>query len=783
MYLMKREKIFFTITAWVVVLLFASCATVRNYQPNKPFVFDNKVLLDGNFPKDEKKRLTNDLMNYWDDSLKAPKLQKLFLWSTIKNPPAFDSTNIGRTKKYMNSYLNSNGYYYTVFKDSIPKYDTVKDQIRVTAIMIIHAGKNITIDSAKYDLTDSNMQKLALENFNKTLLKKGTPFNKEVINNEKERVTDIFRNNGYYKFSKEDIFAEADTTDNKLLALTLDPFEQTKLLAEAAKNRNENPKWNITIKQKPILDSSKLEKYYVRNIYYYPETKSTDLPDSLLIKNDLKLQTRKDFTMFYTDGKFLMKPLREHTYLRSGNLYNESMYYKTINTFGQMGAWQQVDSRIVISGKDSLDLHFFLVPAPKQNYSIDLEVSRNTGDITSGNLLGVSTSFSYRNRNVWKRAIQSVTTFRIGTEFSPTPINDSSKSLLQTLQFSLSQTYTFPKLIVPFPKWRYLNTLENKRTILLATGSYTDRKGYYVLRSLITNWGYEWGKGKYVWLFKPLNIELYKVDTLSGLIQLFHDNPFLRNSFRNGNVVGSSVSVIKTIQSIRDPHATHLIRLAVEESGTLLSVFKDLSDQIFRYVKTEAEYRYVYKFRKSEIATRIFTGVAFPKAGQVMPAFKQYFEGGPNSMRAWGLRQLGLGSSILSDTSTSGYTDRFGDISLEGNVEYRFTLWNLGSVKIASALYADMGNVWSLKSDPANPNAEINLARFGKDLAIGVGSGLRLDATYFLLRLDFAYKVKDPARQTNNGWMDFSNIQLKEKRVNGVEINNLLFQFGIGLPF
>ena len=223
--------------------------------------------------------------------------------------------------------------------------------------------------------------------------------------------------------------------------------------------------------------------------------------------------------------------------------------------------------------------------------------------------------------------------------------------------------------------------------------------------------------------------------------------------------------------------------MAVEESGTLLSVFKDLSDQIFRYVKTEAEYRYVYKFRKSEIATRIFTGVAFPKAGQVMPAFKQYFEGGPNSMRAWGLRQLGLGSSILSDTSTSGYTDRFGDISLEGNVEYRFTLWNLGSVKIASALYADMGNVWSLKNDPANPNAEINLARFGKDLAIGVGSGLRLDATYFLLRLDFAYKVKDPARQTNNGWMDFSNIQLKEKRVNGVEINNLVFQFGIGLPF
>ena len=780
MHLMKKEKIFFTITAFVVVLLFASCATVRNYQPNKPFVFDNKVILDGNFPKDEKKRLTIDLMNYWDDSLKAPKLQKLFLWSTIKNPPAFDSTNIGRTKKFMNSYLNSNGYYYTVFKDSIPKYDTVNNQIRVTVYMIINAGKNISIDSAVYALNDSNMQKLALLNFNKTLLKKGTPFNKEVINSEKDRITDVFRNNGYYKFSKDDIFAEADTTDNKLLRLTLDPFEQAKLLGEAAKSRKENPRWDIMIKQKPVIDSSKLEKYYIRKVFYYPETKPTDFPDILIIKNELKLQSRNDITMFYLDGKFKMRTLREHTYFKKGNLYNESLYYKTINSFSKMGAWQQVDSRIMVSAKDSLDFHFFLIPAPKQNYSIDFEVSRNTGDITSGEMLGVSTSFSYRNRNVWKRAIQSVTTFRVGVELNP---KFSVDSLIQTKQFSLSQSYIFPKLIVPFPKWRYLNTLENKKTILAGSASYTDRKDVYVLKSLITNWGYEWGKSNFTWLFKPLNIELYKVDTLPGLIDLFVSNPFLRNSFRNGNVVGSSISVIKTINSVRDPNATHLIRLAVEESGTLLSLFKDLNDQIFRYVKTEAEYRYVYKFRKTQLATRIFSGVALPKAGQVMPAFKQYFEGGPNSMRAWGLRQLGLGSSITSDTSKSSYTDRFGDLSLEGNIEYRFTLWNFGSVKIASALYADIGNVWSLKKDPANPNAEINLARFGKDLAIGVGSGLRLDATYFLLRLDFAYKVKDPARQTNNGWMDFPNFQLKEKRINGVEISNLVFQFGIGLPF
>lgn len=778
---MNQRNIFFTLSTCVVILLLASCATVKNYPHNKPFIFNNKVLLDGNISKDEKKRLTNDLMNYWDDSLKAQKLQKLFFFNTIKNPPVFDSINIGRTKKFMNAYLNSQGYYYAEMKDSIPKFDTIRDQIRVTAIMIIHIGKNITIDSVAYDLNDSAMQKLAVQHFAGTLLKKGTPVNKQIISNEKDRISTIFRNNGYFKFNKEDIYAEADTTDRKLLTLTLDPAEQIKLLEEAAKMRKENPKWDILIKQKPIDDSTKIEKYYINKVFYYPETKLTDVPDSLISNNNLKKLKRNDLTMFYSEGKFLIKPLREHTFLRHDSLYNETLYYKTINTLGQIGAWQQVDARTVITAKDSLDLHLFLVPAPKQNYTVDLEGSRNTGDITAGNLLGLSASISYRNRNVWKQAIQSITSLRVGTEFSLTPPNNSTSSLLQTLQLNLSHTYSFPKLIVPFQRWRYLKTLENKRTLFSTSASYTDRKDYYVLKSFVTSWGYEWRKGNNTWLFKPLNIELYKVDTLIKLDTLFFQNPFLRNSFRDGNVVGSSLSFNKTFNS--NSKESHLIRLGFEESGTLLSLFRSLNNLVFSYTKLDGEYRFTHKFQKSELATRFFVGAAFPKAGQAMPIFKQYFLGGPNSMRAWGLRQLGLGSSIISDTSSSSYTDRFGNFALEGNIEYRFTIWDFSSVKIASALYADMGNIWTLNNNPADPNSVFSPARLGKDLAIGIGSGLRLDANYFLIRLDFAYKLKDPARQTNDGWVDFRNMKLKETRSNGVQINNLTFQFGIGLPF
>jgi outer membrane protein insertion porin family len=797
-----KPFLFYLPVMYLLVCLFSSCSEnkvlivfnrskVKNYPSNKPFVFENEIVVRGNITKDEKKRLTTDLENYWDDSLRVPRLQKWIFFYSIKKPPVFDSINIDRTKKFMNSYLNSQGYYYANIKDSVPPFDTVKnDQVRATINMTIDVGKNIKIDSVGFDLADSNhhskqdsaLQLLAIQSYNKSFLKKGEPYTKQIIAKELDRLVNLFRQNGYYRFTRDDIYALIDTTDQNLLTLTLDPFEQTRLLAMAAKRRKENPTWNVFIKQKPLDDSSEIHKFYVDSIYYYPETRITDVSDSLVLQRNFKEEKYHDITLRYQEGKFRHNPLVEYTALRHDSLYNETLYLKTISNLGKLGAWQQVDSKIIVNEHDSLDLYFFLVPAAKQNYTIDLEGSRNTGDITSGNLLGISTSLSYRNRNVWKQAIQSVTSIRFGTEFN---LNQFSADSGRTFQVSLSHTYSFPKLILPrLPFLRpFLSKIDNKRTLFTTSASYTNRTKFYKLRNLSTSWGYEWSNGNNNWTFKPLNIELYKVDTLNGLITLFNQNPFLRNSFRNGNVVGSTLGYSKAFLNRKNPRESHLIRLNFEESGTLLSLFNKIGSQVFDYVKMESEYVFNYKFRKTELATRFFAGAVLPKSGQTVPAFKQYFLGGPNSMRAWDLRQLGLGSSILSDTSQSGYSDRFGNLSLEANIEYRFTLWDAGSFKIGSALYSDIGNVWNFTKDSENPNAEFSLPRLGKDIAIGIGTGLRFDFTYFLIRLDFAYKVKDPARQYNNGWMDLKKLTWNDTRMNGKEVNNYAVQFGINLPF
>ena len=787
----KTSFSFLLLTFFCFALFVESCTIVRNYPKNKPFVYLNKIKVEGNITKDEKKRLTEELNNYWDDSMKANRVQQLGFLYKIKNPPVFDSNNLYRSKGFMSAYLNSQGYYRSNFFSSF-RFDSSKNKIKTTVAFRIAIGKIIKIDSVAYNMldttnrpVDSSLQQLTLSQSKYSMIKKGQPYTKEAINNELDRLTGWYHQNGYYKFSRDNIYAELDTLDPKLLTLTLDPAKEAELIVDADTKNRENTSWNVTIAQRKGKDSLALQQFFIGKVYYYPDIKNAYYnPDATIARQDFNVFTHKEATMYYTNEKFFFRPLREHTYLHNGDLYNESLYYKTINKLSQIGTWKQVDIRPQIRDKDSIDLYIFMVPEKKQSFTVDQEFSRNTGDLGSGNLLGIGTNFTYKNRNVWRQAVQSLTSLRFGVELNVQNTANSygNNSLLQTTQVNLSHTYVFPRLIQPFTHWAILDKLENKRTLLSVSGAYTDRKDLYGLKSLVASWGYEWSKGNNTWLLKLPNIELYKVDTLQGLDSLFKTTPFLRNSFRDGKVIGISLSLAKTFVSSNDPSKSHYIRFSYEESGMGVSnIFPGLNN-LFIYNKLEGEYRFIKRYHKDEFATRFFTGVGL-HGDQSMPVFKQYFLGGPNSMRAWGLRQLGLGSSLASDTSTSGYTDRYGDLAIEANMEYRFQLGTINGIKIGSAIYTDAGNIWNIRSQGAGDNSTFQLSNIGKDLAVGVGTGIRVDFNYFLIRVDMAYKVKDPARQENDGWMNFKKFEWTNTRPNGVEVKNYAIQLGIGLPF
>src|SRR5262249_37155194 len=234
--------------------------------------------------------------------------------------------------------------------------------------------------------------------------------------------------------------AEIDTSLISPELLTLDLFQQAKLLAEASQKRKQNPTCDVLIRKRDNPDSTLapsdtiyFKRYYVGSIHYFPETKSYDIPDSLMRDTASFLRYHQNgYTMFYKKGLFKFRVLREHTFQRSGQLYHEDNFYKTLNNLNQTGAWERIDYRTLVH-PDSVDFSYFLTPAKKQTISLNLEASPSIGDfLTTSSLIGIAFSIGYVNRNIWHSAVQANTTLSNGVEFGFA----QGQSFLQTLQSS-----------------------------------------------------------------------------------------------------------------------------------------------------------------------------------------------------------------------------------------------------------------------------------------------------------------------------------------------------------
>ena len=779
--------------------LFFRSVKVKNYPVDTPFVYNNKININADLSKDEKTRLEENLVNYWADSLFARRVQKLGVLYSLKNPPVFDTAMISITRRFMSSFLFSQGYFNVDLKDTF-YVDTFHksgkpDQLRTTVVMNIDPGKRTIIDSLGYNLTDSALQRIARRNAGDKKIDPGkTPYSKEAIAAELNRLVALYRSRGYFLMRRDNLAAVVDTTDISLLKVTIDPFEQAELIQKAAEKRKQNPTAIVTIEQRRLADTTTtnsdslfLKRFVNGNVYYFPETHVAEFPDSIMMQMDsFKSWSAKNYTVLYRQGVFNPKIFKNSNFVHPGRLYNDDLFYKTINTYGQMGSWKQVDTRTVIRG-DSVDIYYFLYPDRKQNITYNLEASRNTGDYLSlSDLFGLALNITYRNRNVWHRAVQSTTSFTNAVE-----LFNQSSAFLQAFQISLGQTYTIPKPFLPF-KIKKPGKLDFGRTVISANASYAERKDFFRLRSAVANYGWDWKNKTNIWQVRIPNIELYSLDTLPLLAQAFDENPFLRNSFNTGSVIGGQVSWNKTFPG--KWNTTNYRRLSGEISGLPLVISHD--SKVYQFVKVEGEIRKQVALRKTAVVFRALAGIGLnynenSPSGKTLPFFKQFVAGGPNSMRAWPLRQLGLGSSLLSDTSST-FRDRYGDMQLEANAEYRYPIAHYSSVNINGALFIDAGNIWNVRKDTNNPNSEFDLARLGKDIAIGIGTGLRFDFNYFLIRVDMGIKFKDPARFETNGFEFLRNFTWTNKEfakyddkgnVISPRRNNYAIQLGIGLPF
>jgi len=750
----------------VIMLIAVSCTVPRKYQADKPFVFKTNIEVLGNIKTSERQDLETRLPNQLDDSLKTRIISFAGIRKTLIKPAVFDTNYANRSVLFMNELLNSLGYY----RAQITWDSTLKQtgrQQRVTIDFTVTPGKNLRMDSVGFALTDSSLQALTAAHSDASLLEINQPYSQQIVAAELDRLIEVYKDNGFYKISKEDVYAEVDTVVAGLINPNLDPFEQIRLLNEL-RQKSENPTIHVVMKQRTKPGSVHLKKYFIRNVSIYPDLNLFE--DS--VSNPVDSFNINGIHVYSKDRKFKPSFLAKNSSLLPGNLFRQTDFYNTTNTFSQLGAWQQVN--IDIQPDDSLgvlDITINLYPAKKQSLIIDLEATRNSGDvIATSNLFGVGLNIGLRNRNLARESIQSTTNVRGGVELG------TKTRLVQTLQGSVAQTIYFPKFIVPFFKVKGEDRLKSSRTILNFNTSYTDRRDFFTLGSINGSIGYEWAKKKHVWFYSPFNIELVRLGLRDSLENLFDSIPNLRFSFNNGLIIGQNL-VYRTVYS-SSKNKLSSVKLTVEESGLLTGIIKhiDRDAGLYRYIKLDAEYRHLIRFERSAWAFRAYGGVGIPYGRQIngnkepsLPFFKSFFAGGANSMRAWQVRRLGPGSS-----DTLQQYDRYGDITLEGNVEYRFNVATIGGIKIKSALFSDVGNIWN-RSDYNNPkliNTDFKLDRLYQDIAVAAGTSLRFDFDYFLVRFDWAYKIKNPIySEVNNGW--FQKLKLGSGQ----------FQLGINYPF
>ncbi|MDE3212420.1 MAG: BamA/TamA family outer membrane protein [Bacteroidota bacterium] len=753
-------------------LILPGCTIIRKYQKNTPFVFRTNIkLIAPDLSNDDKEAVNSKLNTQLADSAKVVTKDVAFVLHYITRPPVFDTNAVIQSASNMKNSMINLGYYSPRVEYTFDTTLHRKGQIRITTNYTVIAGKRTLIDTLAYHFKIPQLEQLAEESKSESPLQKNTPVTKTAIQLETGRLVDLFRNNGYYKFTADDIRVAGDTTIEALTSVSDDPFEQLQLLSQANERRNK-PTIKLTYLLNEDGDSSRLKKYYINNIYLLPDYQ----PGENYKDSSLKTHVSPNYITRYHRKLFQFNLPSTYFYMKKGDVFSQSDYLKTINGLYKLGAWEAPNIDI-IERKDTnlLDMVIPLVPLKKYAFegNVELSYSANTSNAlvtnNNGNLMGVSGNLSITNRNLWKVGARMTNAITAGVEFNTSQRN-SNGTFINSKEIGYTNSILFPKFITPFRGLNHKKLL-TQQTFLTGNVSQINRVDFFNQQILTIALGYNWTKSnKHLWSYKPFNFDYHRIYNRShSFDSTLLAYPFLRYSFNTALVMGQSLSYTSARANPKNPHLVSTFKANMEESGLIWSFLKSrnknaLDGNFFNrylkdFIKTDVEYTYTINRPKSALALRAYGGVGIPlsKSDTTLPFFKQFFGGGPNSMRGWPVRGIGVGGQALAPYSNGLFNDRTGDIQLEGNAEYRFNVAPLfaNAVFFRMALFTDIGNIWNFKNTQPMGGYDTTQFKFRnlyKQLGVSSGVGFRFDFTYFLIRFDVAFRFKRPDVLLNDGW-------------------------------
>ncbi|PLX13033.1 MAG: outer membrane protein assembly factor [Marinilabiliales bacterium] len=684
---------------------------------------------------------------------KPPK-DKFYFTEWLQNigeePVIYDEYLATKTARQFSLYLRNKGYYSAQVEDSV--YFKRK---KAYLIYKIYPKKPYKIRKVEYNIEDKKLRDFVLLDTSDSYIKRGNNLDVDLLQKEREKITYHLKKNGYYAFMKEYIDYQVDTS---IAGSAVDLILRIKN-PQSSGYGNENHKQYYIADIKAILNYDPKKAIQQRDIYI-SGMYSIDR-DGITYMFDDQLPVKTDVVARAIDFK-------------KGELYNIHKVERTYKYLNNIGLYKL--SNIIFSpieGSDSLSCQIHLTPFLKQSTITEVE-----GTNTSGNL-GVAANWKYVHKSLFKGAeyfemkfkgaMQKQTTISevsVGDEVVPEylPFN--------TVEIGPESSIRFPKMLLPFKLKKFTKAYHPKTTI--STAYNFQHRPDYTRTIANAKMGYFWsGKRNITYFVTPVELNFIKLTKIDPEFEERINDSYLRFSYKDQMITSLNYTMVFSNQSLKKSKSFIYFKAGLESAGNLLDAVNSSNDNLSvtgsntifdvayaQYMKFDIDFNYHAVLNpENKIVYRNFIGVGYPYGNSdAMPFVKQYFCGGANSIRAWPVRSLGPGT--FKDTSSiSRYPIQSADMKLEANIEYRFDVIAM----LEGAFFVDVGNIWSLNSESDRPGGAFSFSSFYKDIAVGAGMGARFDLDFFILRLDFGYKILDPSQPEGErigpGNRPFSNDQ------------------------
>ena len=643
--------------------------------------------------------------------------------------------------------MSDHGYF-----NSKTKFGVIEKNAKATILYNVYNGVPNQIDSVILPNSDAELDSL-IRNFKDFQTKKGKYYDLKQLKADRTALATYVRSYGYFDFSEQDVFYLIDTSLQK-------------------------GHINVHFRVKAPASGKEHQKYYISDITVYPTYES-----SSLIKDSLEYPIEYnyngyDFKMNY---KFVgYRTIGNNILIEPKSLFSVRDYNLTSKRFSNLDVYKFVNINYEKTPEDSLSVAIQLTPGRHQSVRGEIEATTS-----NRSFLGTLIGLSYSNKNVFRSAADFSISASGGTEFQFI----DSKATLNILDFNFETKLSYPKLLIG---WRVkkIKSGATPKTIVAFKENFQKWLQYYTYNSINLSFGYDWYvNDKQHHELTPIFINfLNLLETTAEFDDILSANPLLRTSFNSNLIIGRNYTYSTNSQKDDDQRSYVYFSGTVESAGNLSYAIsraanKDNTDpyQVFglpfsQYTKFDINFRHYWNITdKTQLVSRVNPGFGFAYGNsEILPYSKQFFVGGPNTLRAFGFRSVGPGR-YKSDAVVSNPLEQSGDIKILLNTELRYPIYEF----IKGAVFVDAGNVWLRSTDPDRAEGTFELNSFYKELALGTGAGIRLDFDFFAIRADLGIPLYKPYAVNGERWIN----QYPEQGFKAWRKENFVWNIAIGYPF